>query len=102
MGAPAWNDRPHSLPNILSTVCDFADYRHGKMAPWLVELLRFLAEHEAECPQYYVDFPHRSFSWVRYHEAPYGSLPSNFVAVGDAVMKLNPAGGESHHGPAGS
>ena len=32
-----------------------------------------------------------SFSWTRYEMAPY--VPSNFVAIGDAVMRVNPVFG---------
>lgn len=32
-------------------------------------------------------------SWIRYDKAPVQSIPSNFVAIGDSVMVVNPTFG---------
>lgn len=84
--------RPHSASEFKANVYDFAG--HETILPWIFNLLTFLDEHESECDPFYTDVNMGMFSWVKYHEAAYGTIPSNFVAVGDAVMKLNPGGGE--------
>lgn len=63
--------------------------------PWFYDLFDFLLEHEAECDPFHVDYPTGIMSQIKYSEAKLGALPRNFVAVGDARMKLNPAGGKA-------
>lgn len=63
------------------------------MAPWLVDAVEYLEEHEEECKPFFTEANCRAFNWVKYYEAPRGSLPRNFIAVGDAMVTLNPNGG---------
>lgn len=53
------------------------------------QILDFLEEHEEECPFWIYDANAGKMSNILYHEAP-AALPSNWVAIGDAVTKLNP------------
>lgn len=68
-------------------------YKLKRLPAWIVEFLDFLVEHEAECDPFYTDQSIGTFSWVKYNEVASNDLPSNFIAVGDAVMNVNPAGG---------
>ncbi|KAG8875817.1 hypothetical protein FRB97_004705 [Tulasnella sp. 331] len=94
MSCNNWPIRPHSASEMVATFCDLKDYRDGRVPPWVLDTLKFLEDHEVECEPFWSDYSHRSFSWVRYHKAEIDSLPKNFVAVGDAVMRLNPSAGQ--------
>lgn len=87
-----FQQRPHSAAEFKAVISGFATGK--KIDEWVFDLLDFLEEHEAECDSFYTDATLGPFSWVKYHEAAVGGvIPGNFVAVGDAVMDLNPAGG---------
>ncbi|KAG8846693.1 hypothetical protein FRB96_001929 [Tulasnella sp. 330] len=90
MGGPGMTRRPHSASEFVTTLLDHADFKHGRMPPWILDLCRFLEEHEAECEPFWTDLTYPSYHWVKYQEAPYGTLPRNFAVVGDASMRLNP------------
>lgn len=59
---------------------------------WAWALFDLLEEHEEECTPFYADAKVGPLNWVRWQMAK--DLPKNFVAIGDAIMKLNPVYGE--------
>ncbi|KAG9009233.1 hypothetical protein FRB93_005729 [Tulasnella sp. JGI-2019a] len=67
---------------------------------WLYKMFDVLEVHEEECAPWYDDVNNGTFSFVKYHEADKGSIPSNWVSVGDSLMKLNPIYGAKSHRPA--
>ncbi|KAL5489740.1 hypothetical protein ACEPAI_4572 [Sanghuangporus weigelae] len=87
-----WGDPP--LPETFSEVKDWlGDLEKEKetvIPPWIYELvdtlLKIDGDHETELGRY------PNCSWIRYERAPY--ISSNFVAVGDAVMRVNPIYGQ--------
>ncbi|KAG8878549.1 hypothetical protein FRB97_002418 [Tulasnella sp. 331] len=93
IGAHNWSARPRSASEFLATYVDLADYRNGRISSWVFDIFKFFEEHEDQCEPFFLEYSHRSFSWVHYHKAEPGSLPNNFIAVGDALMRLNPSGG---------
>ncbi|KAJ7085315.1 hypothetical protein C8R44DRAFT_752913 [Mycena epipterygia] len=81
------------LPRIASDVGPFLSaYRgHFGIPAWVQETISILCEQGN--PQFdNIKIP--TLSHVQYHSAPAGALPSNFVAIGDANLKLNPIYGQ--------
>jgi len=76
-----------------ATFADLTARKQNRTPAWLRGLFDFLVRHEDECHPYYWDISEGKLSWVMYHRAPDGAVPANFVAVRDAVMKLNYARG---------
>ncbi|KAG8931457.1 hypothetical protein FRC02_002686 [Tulasnella sp. 418] len=58
--------------------------------PWVFELFDVLEKHIDEVDASYTDVKIPACSYIKYHEAPKGAYPRNFVGVGDSVMKVNP------------
>lgn len=87
-GAPAV---PHSIQEIKI----YVKALHGSelIAPWVFELFDLLEKHEDECRPYWTDCKPGALYWIKYHEA-LESIPSNFAAIGDAMMKVNPVYGK--------
>ncbi|KAG8873515.1 hypothetical protein FRB97_006658 [Tulasnella sp. 331] len=63
-----------------------------RTAGFVFELLDFLEVHEEEISPWFFDAMIGKMSYIQYHEAK--GLPSNWVAIGDASMKLNPIYGQ--------
>ncbi|KAJ7107792.1 hypothetical protein C8R44DRAFT_857873 [Mycena epipterygia] len=81
------------LPRIASDVGPFlSGYRGSFGIPaWVQETISILCEKGN--PEFdNIKIP--TLSHVQYHSAPAGALPSNFVAIGDANLKLNPIYGQ--------
>ncbi|KAJ7113846.1 hypothetical protein C8R44DRAFT_881418 [Mycena epipterygia] len=82
------------LPRSASDVGSFLS-RYGGQVPipaWVLETVAILCERGN--PQFdNIKIPTQSY--VRYHEASVEALPSNFIAIGDANLKLNPIYGDS-------
>lgn len=57
------------------------------------DVLEFLEGIEDDYPPYYSEVKVGPLRWMQYHKEK--SLPQNFIAVGDASMKLNPIWGSS-------
>ncbi|KAG9002023.1 hypothetical protein FRB94_004173 [Tulasnella sp. JGI-2019a] len=57
------------------------------------QTLDFLEEHEDDCPCWIYDANAGKMSNILYHKGS-EALPSNWVAIGDAVTKLNPIYGQ--------
>lgn len=88
--------RPYSVSDIRATLADLVGFQENEVvAPWFFKLLDLLEDHEDACDPFYSDVFFGSATWVKYHFAGRGVLPSNYVAVGDANMTLNPMGCES-------
>ena len=58
-------------------------------------MLDLIEEHENDLNAHFTDAVAGPLSYIQYHKAE--TLPDNFVAVGDAVMKLNPIYGMMFH-----
>ncbi|KAG9047423.1 hypothetical protein FS837_002279 [Tulasnella sp. UAMH 9824] len=55
---------------------------------WIWTLFDLLEEHEAECTPFYSEAKVGPLNYIQWQKAQ--DLPPNFIAVGDAIMKLNP------------
>ncbi|KAJ7815187.1 hypothetical protein B0H14DRAFT_3878445 [Mycena olivaceomarginata] len=83
-----------NLPRRVSEVIPFlsATQGHAPLPSWFFEVVEILCER---CPEPSFDnikIPDQSY--VRYHSVPGGTLPSNFIAVGDSNLQLNPVYGQ--------
>ncbi|KAI5116397.1 hypothetical protein M0805_005865 [Coniferiporia weirii] len=63
---------------------------HQKVPDWIFPMVDILLEYRDQCEVLTGKYP--DLSWVRYEQAPY--VPSNFIAIGDAVMRPNPTFGQ--------
>ncbi|KIO18264.1 hypothetical protein M407DRAFT_32070 [Tulasnella calospora MUT 4182] len=88
-----WNGArsPHSVAELRTYVKSL--YGQENLPDWAWTLLDFLEEHEDECLPFHAEAKVGPLNWIRWHQAK--SLPPNFVAIGDAIMKLNPVYGET-------
>ncbi|KAJ7073469.1 hypothetical protein B0H15DRAFT_61517 [Mycena belliarum] len=82
-----------NLPRVASDVVPWLTSirSHAEVPTWFLETIEILCEqgepwfdHTRIAPQ----------SYIQYHKAPARTLPSNFIAIGDAVMQLNPVNGQ--------
>ncbi|KIO25650.1 hypothetical protein M407DRAFT_25024 [Tulasnella calospora MUT 4182] len=87
-----WNDAesPHSVAELRIYVKSL--YGQENLPDWTWTLLDFLEEHEEECSPFHAEARVGPLNWIRWHQAK--DLPPNFVAIGDAIMKLNPIYGQ--------
>lgn len=85
---------PYSFKQVTGRLLQGPGYRLGRVPDWFINLLEFLEDHSGECNLRYSDVAPGGMYWVKYHEFPQGSIPSNFVAIGDAVMKIPPTAGK--------
>ncbi|KAG8986886.1 hypothetical protein FRB93_005033 [Tulasnella sp. JGI-2019a] len=86
------NQRPHSIDEIRIYLKSI--HQSENTPDWIFQLLDVLAIHEEECAPWYSEIPAGNMSFIKYHQAPKGTLPDNWVAVGDAFFKLNPVYGQ--------
>ncbi|KAJ7089573.1 hypothetical protein C8R44DRAFT_648716 [Mycena epipterygia] len=87
------NSGDADLPRITSDVVPFLlrIKGHVSIPSWVVETVSILCERGN--PSFNnIKIP--TLSHVQYHSLPAGELPSNFVAIGDANLKLNPIYGQ--------
>ncbi|KAJ7656520.1 hypothetical protein DFH06DRAFT_1199801 [Mycena polygramma] len=90
VGDTSSGDLPRTAPEVVPFMTGFRGYI--KPVPsWVLEVVGLLCEHGKPSVDV-VKIPTQSF--VRYHSLPTGILPSNFVAVGDSSMQLNPVHGQ--------
>ncbi|KAF7364251.1 hypothetical protein MSAN_01084900 [Mycena sanguinolenta] len=77
------------LPRIASDVVPFLSaFRGHKSVPsWFLATLGILCERGNP---HFNNIKIPSQSYVRYHLVPKGSLPPNFIAIGDAIQQTNP------------
>ncbi|KAG8913742.1 hypothetical protein FRC01_004408, partial [Tulasnella sp. 417] len=87
-----WNSPkpPHSIAELRTYTKSL--YGQENLPDWVWTLFDLLEEHEEECSPFHADANVGPLSWVRWHLAK--DLPPNFVAIGDATMKLNPIYGQ--------
>ncbi|KAG8875727.1 hypothetical protein FRB98_007623 [Tulasnella sp. 332] len=90
-GAVNGNDKPHTVAELREVVKSL--YGSENTPGWTYELLDFLEEHNDECKPWVYDANAGKMSNILFHEAP-APLPSNWIAIGDAVTKLNPVYGQ--------
>ncbi|KAG8881395.1 hypothetical protein FRB98_004375 [Tulasnella sp. 332] len=93
----AWGTSTDNLPHTIQEVRAHTKATHDDAHPapqWLYKLFDALEAHEEECAPWYADFDIGALSFIKYHQAESGSLPSNWAAVGDSVMKVNPIYGQ--------
>ncbi|KAJ6527370.1 hypothetical protein B0H19DRAFT_1275184 [Mycena capillaripes] len=84
------NNLPRSVPEILPFISTIRG--HAPLASWFVETVEILCENCNEPTFDIIKIPEQSC--VKYHSVPTGALPSNFIAVGDAHIQLNPVHGQ--------
>ncbi|KAG8993377.1 hypothetical protein FRB95_006375 [Tulasnella sp. JGI-2019a] len=91
-----WGISTADLPHTIQEYRAYTQSIHQtNPAPqWLYKMFDVLEVHEEECAPWYDDVNNGTFSFVKYHEADKGSIPSNWVSVGDSLMKLNPIYGQ--------
>ncbi|KAF7367481.1 hypothetical protein MSAN_00811000 [Mycena sanguinolenta] len=84
----------HDLPRTEAEVLSFITGVRGSKKPipsWFIEVVELLCEHGN--PSFdAIKIPPQSF--IRYHSLATGDLPSNFIAMGDASLQLNPIHGQ--------
>ncbi|EJD02944.1 uncharacterized protein FOMMEDRAFT_134111 [Fomitiporia mediterranea MF3/22] len=84
-----WGDLP--LPTLDELRDFFEDFNPIQRLPeWLLVLIDALLEFKEHAE--FVTSKYPVLSWIRYEKAAY--VPSNFVAVGDSVMQVNPTFGQ--------
>ncbi|KAG9037280.1 hypothetical protein FRB95_006223 [Tulasnella sp. JGI-2019a] len=85
------NEKPHTIPEMRLTIKSI----HGadSTPDFIWQTLDFLEEHEDDCPCWIYDANAGKMSNILYHKGS-EALPSNWVAIGDAVTKLNPIYGQ--------
>ncbi|KAG8881073.1 hypothetical protein FRB97_000192 [Tulasnella sp. 331] len=86
--------RPHTIAEVKPFVTSLYGAEH--IPPCFLELLDWLEEHEDELSPSSTYVKPGPLSWIRYQDVDgkNGTLPNNWVAIGDAVMKLNPVYGQ--------
>ncbi|KAJ7113764.1 hypothetical protein C8R44DRAFT_881356 [Mycena epipterygia] len=82
-------DLPRNTPDVVPFLLGITG--QVSIPPWVVETVSILCERGN--PSFdNIKIP--TLSHVQYHLLPAGELPSNFVAIGDANLKLNPIHGQ--------
>ncbi|KAG9029738.1 hypothetical protein FRB95_004940 [Tulasnella sp. JGI-2019a] len=84
------NERPKTIPETRAYIQSMVGSE--RTPPFVFELLDVLEEHEEEISPWVYDAMIGKMNYIPYHDAK--RLPSNWVAVGDAVMRLNPVYGQ--------
>ncbi|KAJ7479962.1 hypothetical protein B0H11DRAFT_2233533 [Mycena galericulata] len=81
------------LPRVPSDfVPYFTGFRgHAAIPSWFIDTIGILCE-SGDPVLNYIKIPPQSY--VQYHSLPAGILPSNFVAIGDSNLQLNPIHGQ--------
>ncbi|KIO20987.1 hypothetical protein M407DRAFT_132047 [Tulasnella calospora MUT 4182] len=89
IGGASVSDLPTSLTQLRAYANDL--YGARIIPDWVWQLFDFMEEHEEECRPFWVDSRIPPMSWVQWLKiANKGTLPKNWIAVGDANMTLNP------------
>ncbi|KAF7332605.1 hypothetical protein MKEN_00143300 [Mycena kentingensis (nom. inval.)] len=82
------------LPDSPEEVLPFIARFRGAKAPipgWVLETIQMLVD---EGEPYFDPINLNTLTYIKYHQIRTASLPSNFVAVGDAFLSLNPVHGQ--------
>ncbi|KAG8993375.1 hypothetical protein FRB93_001988 [Tulasnella sp. JGI-2019a] len=86
------DQRPHSIDELRAYLKSI--HRSETTPDWVYGLLDILEANEEACAPWWVEVPAGRMSYIKYQEAPKGTLPDNWIAVGDAFLKLNPIYGQ--------
>ncbi|KAJ7051149.1 hypothetical protein C8F01DRAFT_646332 [Mycena amicta] len=89
--ANAVGDLPRRPEDIVPFLLKF----HGMNAPmpvWVIELVEILVEHDPSPACHNVRLT--PLQYLSYHTLPPDALPTNYIAVGDATVFLNPIHGQ--------
>ncbi|KAG8883403.1 hypothetical protein FRB97_006685 [Tulasnella sp. 331] len=91
-----WGVTKEQRPHGIDELREYTKSLHNAEATpqWIFKLYDLLEEHGDECSPWFADYHPGKMSFIKYHEAQKGTLPSNWVAVGDATIKLNPIYGQ--------
>lgn len=94
MTAGGWGvtGRPHSPSEIKQFLLDIQS--PVPIDLWVPDLMDFLHHHLDDLDPTYVDLKIPPCSYIQYQKAQTGAIPSNFVAIGNAVMAVNPVFGQ--------
>ncbi|KAJ6569418.1 hypothetical protein B0H19DRAFT_694446 [Mycena capillaripes] len=87
------SDGEGDLPRTASEVMPFiSELRgHAPTPSWFLETVTILCERGN--PSFHnIKIPTQSY--IEYHRLPAGALPSNFIAIGDSTLQLNPVHGQ--------
>ncbi|KAG8855717.1 hypothetical protein FRB96_006761 [Tulasnella sp. 330] len=92
----AWGvDLPlHTITEVRPYVTSLYGAEH--IPTWFLELLDWLEAHDDEFSPWSKVIKPGPLNWIQYQNVDdtNGTLPNNWVAVGDAVMRLNPVYGQ--------
>ncbi|KAJ7779087.1 hypothetical protein B0H16DRAFT_1711427 [Mycena metata] len=83
------SDMPRVASDVLAYLRRFPS--HEPIPPWFFEVIALLCEKGD--PVFY-QAKSSTQSYVEYHRVPARDLPSNFIAIGDATLQLNPVHGQ--------
>ncbi|KAJ7037348.1 hypothetical protein C8F04DRAFT_1092144 [Mycena alexandri] len=83
------SDMPRVVSDILPYLQRFPG--HAPISPWFLEAVALLCE-QGDPLFYHNKIPTQSY--IEYHRVPARDLPSNFIAIGDANLQLNPIHGQ--------
>ncbi|KAG8861409.1 hypothetical protein FRB96_002858 [Tulasnella sp. 330] len=80
--------QPHAVDEFRACT---KSLNNSEMTPgYIYEMFDTRQAREEECAPWYANIRPGKMPFIKYQEAAMGALPSNWVAVGDAVMKVNP------------
>ncbi|KAJ6459525.1 hypothetical protein C8R45DRAFT_552205 [Mycena sanguinolenta] len=83
-------DLPRTEAEVIPFITGFRGFKEP-IPLWVIKAIELLCEHGN--PSFdVVKIPPQSF--IKYHSLATGDLPSNFIALGDASLQLNPGHGQ--------
>ncbi|KAF7331082.1 hypothetical protein MVEN_02448500 [Mycena venus] len=80
---------PRSAPDVVPFLSEIQG--HAMVPSWVFETIAMLCESSRH---WFDNIKIPSQSYVQYHLIPAGILPSNYIAIGDANLQLNPIHGQ--------
>ena len=87
IGCNGW-DVPCNF-DALHQIKPFCEELKGGVPSWVIEMLNILEDNVHLVNQKHYYRKGQPLSFIHYHTAKQGSIPSNFVAIGDSVMTIN-------------
>ncbi|KAF7340244.1 hypothetical protein MVEN_01943100 [Mycena venus] len=82
----AHRDLPRTAAEVLPFITAFQSFK-TPIPSWVIEVIELLCEYGNPS---FDPVKISTQSFVQYHTLPKGTLPSNFIALGDASLQLNP------------
>ncbi|KAG8993909.1 hypothetical protein FRB95_014179 [Tulasnella sp. JGI-2019a] len=94
--AGGWGVTEEQRPHTADEVRSYAKTLHNaELTPeWIWTLFDFLEDSGEECTPWYADYRPGRMSFIKYQDAENGTLPNNWIAMGDSLIKLNPIYGQ--------